>query len=212
LRKLLNILLLLFSLSTFGCVRPMLDERFFDTRLAGWTVIDDPETIEGPSSWQVESDGWLHQRSNIWGRRGDFLGRYYGTILVTGEEDWDDYVMTLKAKPTDDDGFGVVFRLSDGGHFYRLLFVQDGLNGGPVTRLDKREGADYTELWSAKLGFRAGQEMFIEVSVAGDTIQARVDNRLLFDIKDGSYKKGKVGLFCYAQNGQAFDNVVVSSQ
>ncbi len=90
----------------------MLDERFYDTRLAGWTVMDDPETIEGPSKWQVESDGWLHQHSNIWGRRGDFLGRYYGTMIVAGDEDWDDYVMTLKARATDDDGFGVVFRLS----------------------------------------------------------------------------------------------------
>jgi hypothetical protein len=54
--------------------------------------------------------------------------------------------------------------------------------------------------------------MLIEVRVVGETIQARVDDRLLFDIKDGSYKKGKVGLFCYAQNGQAFDNVVVSRQ
>jgi hypothetical protein len=211
-RKFLYIFLIAFFVSAAGCKRTMLDERFYDTRLTGWTVVDDPDTIEGPSDWKVDPDGWLHQRSNIWGRRGDFLGRYYGTMLVAGDAEWDDYVMTVKTMPTDDDGFGVVFRFGDGQHFYRLLFVQDGLNGGPMTRLDKREGADYTELWSARLGFRAGKEMLVEVIVEGDSIQAKVDDRLLFDIKDSSYRRGKVGLFCYAQNGQAFDNVVVSSQ
>jgi len=57
----------------------LLDERFHDTRLINWTIVDDPDTIEGPSDWRVEADGWLHQRSNIWGRRGDFIGRWFGT-------------------------------------------------------------------------------------------------------------------------------------
>jgi hypothetical protein len=196
-------------LVTSACNSVLLDERFYDNRLLRWTVIDDPDTVEGPSRWQVDADGWVHQRSNIWGRRGDFIGRWYGTFLIAGEDSWTDYRLSVRAKPVDDDGFGVVFRFQDSQHFYRLLFVEDGLNGGPITRLDKREGADYTELWSEEKGFKPGKEQSIEIEVVTDRIKAVVDDRVLCEVTDGSYRRGRVGLFCYAQNGQAFDDVRV---
>jgi hypothetical protein len=192
------------------CQRVVLDERFHDNRLTGWTVIDEPDTLEGPSVWRVERDGWLHQRSNIWGRRGDFLGRWYGTLLVAGDQQWADYSMTLKARPEDNDGFGVVFRFQDADHFYRLLFVQDGMNGGPITRLDKRDGPDYTEIWSTRRGYKVGSTVDIEVAAVGDLLKGSIDARPLFEAKDGSYRRGKVGLFCFAQDGQAFDDVKVT--
>lgn len=196
-------------LALSACQEFALDERFYDDRLANWTTIDDPDTVEGPSKWVVEKDGWLHERSNIWGRRGDFLGRWYGTYLVAGRADWKDYHLQVRAKPGDDDGFGVVFRFADPEHFYRLIFLQDGFNGGPLTRLDKREGADYTELWSVGKGFRVGTDMLIEVEAIGDIITAAVDGQRLFEVRDGSYRQGKVGLFSYAQSEQAFDDVKV---
>lgn len=194
----------------WGCASPvLLDERFHDTRLTNWSVVSDPDTVEGPPNWRVEADGWLHQESNIWGRRGDFIGRWYGTFLLAGDAGWADYTLSVKAKPEDDDGFGVVFCYQDAEHFYRLLFLEDGLGGGPITRLDRREGADYTELWSIKKGYRPGAEIMIEVNVEGDVIMARVDGTPLFEITDVSYKRGRIGLFCYAQKGQAFDDVRV---
>lgn len=200
------------TLALCGCSnRGLLDERFHDTRLINWTVVDDPDTIEGPSNWQAGPDGWLHQSSNVWGRRGDFIGRWFGTCLVAGDAGWKDYTLSVKAKPIDDDGFGVVFRYQDPEHFYRLLFLQDGLSGGPITRLDRREGADYTELWSTPKGYRPGAEMMIEVSADGDVIKASVDGGQLFEVRDDSYRSGKIGLFCYAQKGQAFDDVRVVS-
>jgi hypothetical protein len=207
-RSLIASLLIIF-IATSGCNRVSLDERFYDARLTNWTVIDDPDAIEGPSEWRVEDDGWVHQRSNIWGLRGDFLGRWYGTYLVAGDEDWGDYTLSLKARPSDDDGFGVVFRFRDPEHFYRLLLIQDGRNGGPLTRLDKRDGADYTELRSMARGYRINAEMVIEITVDGDKIRASVDGQTLFDVSDNSYRRGKIGLFCYAQKGQAFDDVKV---
>ena len=196
-------------LSTIACQRIVLDERFHDSRLSNWAAIDEPDTVEEPSEWRVEQDGWLHQRSNIWGRRGDFIGRWYGSFLVAGDESWGDYSLSLKAKPEDDDGFGVVFRFADEQHFYRLIFLQDGFSGGPVTRLDKRNGEDYTELWSSIEGYRTGSEMHIGIDVDGDVIKANLNGRQLFEVKDGDYRRGKIGLFCYAQSGQAFDDVKV---
>lgn len=210
--KVMLICFMAVGLNSCSSSRVLLDERFHDERLANWIVIDDPDTVEGPSYWKVGKDGWLHQQSNIWGRRGGFIGRWYGTYLVAGDSDWNDYIFQVKAKPADDDGFGVVFRFVDSEHFYRLIFVQDGFNGGPITRLDKRDGADYTELWSSPKGYRPGDEMSIEVAVKGENLSARIDGRLLFEVKDGAYRRGKIGLFCYAQGGQAFDDVWVRDQ
>jgi hypothetical protein len=119
--------------------------------------------------------------------------------------------MTVTARPEDGDGFGVVFRFQDEEHFYRLLFIGDSLNGGPLARLDRREGADYTELWSAKRDYKIGSEILIEIEATGDLLRARIDNHILFEVKDSSYRSGKVGLFCFAQNGQSFDEVRVVS-
>jgi hypothetical protein len=192
-----------------SCSSALLDERFFDKGLANWTVVDDPDTVEIPSDWRVEDDGWLHQRSNIWGRRGDFLDRWYGTFLVAGNVNWTNYRLSLKALPLDDDGFGIVFRYKDAEHFYRLLFINDTLSGGPLTRLDKREGTDYTVLWSEKKGFKKGAEITIEVGLTDNAIRIQVDEQQLLKVADDSYKEGKIGLFCYAQSNQAFDNVRV---
>lgn len=204
------ILIALMALSLSSCNRVLLDERFHDDRLLNWKVVDDSDTVEGSSEWKVVRGAGVQQQSNIWGRRGDFIGRWYGTFLIAGDHDWNDYIFQLKAKPADDDGFGVVFRWVDAEHFYRLIFVQDGFNGGPITRLDKRDGADYTELWSVPRGYRPGMAMTIQIHVDGEMLAAQVDGRELFNVKDGSYSRGKIGLFCYAQNGQAFDDVRVN--
>jgi hypothetical protein len=206
------IFIFIFLLISSSCQSQLLDERFYDNRLTNWIAIEDPDTVEIPSNWGVEPDGWLHQRSNIWGRRGDFLGRWYGTFLVAGESDWQNYRFSVLAKPQDDDGFGVVFRFQDEQHFYRLFFLDDTLSGGPLARLDKREGADYTEIWSAKKGYQRGKEIIIEVEVNADTIRAMIDGRQLFEVKDAAYGQGKIGLFCYSQSHQLFDNVRVNRQ
>jgi hypothetical protein len=195
-----------------ACKGTLLDERFHSKDLNRWTVIDDPETVEGPSVWRVEADGWLHQRSNIWGRRGDFIGRWYGTMLVAGDTGWRDYGLSVRAKAGDNDGFGVVFRFMDGEHFYRLIFINDGMSGGPLARLDKRHGAEYTELWSAPRAYKQAVELEIEVEAEGDRLRGKIDGQPLFDLRDDSYRSGKAGLFCYAQSDQAFDDLRVTER
>ncbi|HEU4390426.1 MAG TPA: hypothetical protein VFV34_21660 [Blastocatellia bacterium] len=206
----LRLIVIMSSLWGESCSRVVLDERFHNPGLTNWTIVDEPDTAEGPSDWRVEPDGWLHQRSNIWGRRGDFIGRWYGTLLVAGNTDWRDYTLSVKAKPEDDDGFGVVFRYSDPSHFYRLLLIEGDMNGGPLTRLDKRMGDDYTGLWLSERGYEPGRELLIVIDVKGNNITAMLNGTILATVVDDSYATGKVGLFCFAQKGQAFDDVRVT--
>jgi hypothetical protein len=197
------------SLALVSCNRVALDERFHNPTLANWTVIDDPDTVEGPSNWVVEKDGWLHQRSNIWGKRGDFLDRWYGTLIVAGDVSWEDYTLSVRVRPGDNDGFGIVFRFIDPEHFYRLLFLEGDMNGGPLARLDKRSGSDYTQLWSSNRGYKEGKEATIAIDLQGSRIKAMFDGATLFEVSDSSYGRGKIGLFCFAQSDQAFDEVRV---
>ncbi len=202
-------ILLLFSLLLTSCNPLLFEEKFADKSLSRWTVVDDPDTVEIPSEWRVEAAGWLHQRSNIWGKRGDFLNRWYGTYLIAGSATWSNYRFSVTTVAEDNDGFGVIFRVRDSEHFYRLIFLNDSFGGGPLTRLDKRNGADYTEIWSAKRGYQTGAEMVIEVEAIDDTFRASVNGKELFQVQDSDYKRGKIGLFCYAQSHQKFANVKV---
>ena len=79
-----------------------------------------------------------------------------------------------------------------------------------MTRLDKRIGDEYTEIWSKKDGFREGTELLIELETSGETIKGRLNGRPLFEARDPTYEKGKIGLFCYAQSDQAFDDIKVT--
>ncbi|HWP44847.1 MAG TPA: hypothetical protein VNO14_16500, partial [Blastocatellia bacterium] len=58
-------------------------------------------------------------------------------------------------------------------------------------------------------GYRPGSEIIIELEVIEDSIRGRVDGQTLFDVRDGRYRRGSIGLFCFAQKGQAFDDVRV---
>jgi hypothetical protein len=86
------------------------------------------------------------------------------------------------------------------------------MNGGPLVRLDKREGREYTELWSAARGYQKSAEIYVEIRLEGDKIEASVDGQRLLEVKDAAYGRGKIGLFCFAQNGQAFDDVRVAGR
>ncbi|MGH9760737.1 MAG: hypothetical protein ACREDR_21410, partial [Blastocatellia bacterium] len=135
--------------------------------------------------------------------------RWYGTYLVTGNTGWKDYLLTFKARAQDNDGFGAVFRFKDPQHFYRILFIEDGMNGGPLTRIDKRDGGDFYELWSVRRGYQTGAEMHVLIEAVGDNLTVSVNGDQLCSVRDGSYLQGKIGLFCFAQAGQAFDDVKV---
>ncbi|MFL6212987.1 MAG: hypothetical protein ACJ74J_03735 [Blastocatellia bacterium] len=209
---LVALLVTLLAAFASGCNHALLDERFHSNDLSRWTVVDDLDTVEGPSEWRVEADGWLHQRSNIWGRRGDFIGRWYGTMLIAGDASWRDYRFSVRALAKDNDGFGVIFRFQDREHFYRLIFIDDGMSGGPLARLDKRDGADYNELWSEPRAYRQSVELQIEVIAEGDHLRGSLNGQVLFDLHDASYANGKAGLFCYAQSDQMFDDVRVSAR
>jgi hypothetical protein len=43
----------------------------------------------------------------------------------------------------------------------------------------------------------------------GNMIRITLNGTRLVETKDDSYGQGKIGLFCYAQDGQAFNNVRV---
>lgn len=176
-------------------------EDAFDGPLIGWSVRDSGST-SGPSAWFTDG-GLCFQSSNI--HTPNSAVAYPGTTLVRGDVQWTDYSLQVRAKPWDDDGFGVLFRYTGAGDYYRYS-------------LDRQRG--YRRLVSCRNGvFRTLAEdtvaydrwvwQDIEVVVVGDRIRVISDGETVFDVTDADHARGAIGLYTWANYMTAFDDLIV---
>ena len=196
-------------------------DDFEDGNLAGWTIVDEG-TQEGPSDWQVV-EGELVQASDIQsdqqgtgstafseGGDGPFILRD-GTYALwddTAALEWTDYAFEATLTPNDDGGIGVLFRYSDPGNYYKLeADTQTGLV--MLTRhLDGRE----TILARGYDNYTPGEEQHWRVEVEGGVITPYIDGKKVFgtEIEDRTLDSGTVGLYSWASEDLAFDDVLVT--
>ncbi|MFC1714489.1 hypothetical protein ACFL6S_12545 [Candidatus Poribacteria bacterium] len=126
--------------------------------------------------------------------------------LVTGDPLWTDYTLKVRLQAYRDDGFvGIMFRYETSRTNYQLGFAE-----GKYLRLIR----EYHETQDviAEMPFEYSLERIYELSVKveGDHILAYLDGEQKFDIQDGSYPKGRVGVA--AQVPAAFDEVKVTAE
>jgi len=186
----------------------------------GWSIItQQAATEEGPAHWTVQSSR-LHQASNVQAPNTPGLSHalnYEGTMAVVGDTAWINISLQTHIIPRDDDGIGVVFRwrpsdVDPDGNFYRLLMVQDSASDGPKLRLDKRIDGAWTileEKTTAYQGYEENRQYLIEVDMVVEKFTIKLDRAIIFDINDNSLPSGRIGFFCYAEEGADFDNVRV---
>jgi hypothetical protein len=186
----------------------------------GWTVITQAAaTQEGPADWSVQS-GRFHQASNVRAPNGtgiSFAPDYEGTLAVTGDTTWVNIRYRVDVIPRDDDGIGIVFRWSTStdpdGDFLRLLMLDDSAAGGPRLRLDKRVAGTWTiiEEDTEFRGYQEGRRYVIEVDMVASDFTIKIDGGIVFEFDEiePALQSGIIGLFCYAEQGADFDNVLV---
>lgn len=190
----------------------------------GWTIIkQQAATQEGPADWKVKS-GRLNQASNIHAPHTPGLSwalNYEGTLAVVGDTSWVNISFRAHLIPRDDDGIGLIFRwrpsgVDPDGNFYRLLMVDDSASDGPKLRLDKRVDGVWTildEKTNTYSGYEKNRRYSIEVDMVVDDFTIKLDGAIVFEFEDklvdGGLPGGKVGFFCYAEEGADFDNVRV---
>ncbi|MEZ6038129.1 MAG: alkaline phosphatase D family protein [Planctomycetota bacterium] len=166
----------------------------------GWSVVD--LGTDGPSSWLV-CDRTLTQRSNI-GGGGPVYG---GTLALAGDPAWTDVTLRARCYEQDNDSCGVVFRFVNALNYYRVRFDNERqlvqltrVANGVATMLAER---------TAQPGFVPMWWFEVTVAAIGDHLRVWQDGELLFDVHDAAHTHGRIGLYSWASQWVAFDDVVV---
>jgi hypothetical protein len=206
----------------------LLQEDFNDlgefSQPEGWDFYDDPEATNGPSSWFI-SNTWndfyhmaLRQESDI-GGGGFGSSTYYGTVALAGDESWTDYSFEVEFFTNDNDGIGFDFRRSEsesgGKSYYRLLFMNDSLNGGPFIKLLYYNSLQGQTLVLAQKNDETYEPTVwnrVKITVIGSNIRCDFNGSTVFNINDTNLTHGRIGLFCFCEYGIDFDNVLVTAQ
>ncbi len=133
-------------------------------------------------------------------------------LLVWGDEaalDWQDYVLELTLRSTDNDAIGAVFRWQDADNHYRIV-----LDSESNTRsLVKVEGGVESTLATETGGTRFNADQALKVAIEGGAITAFLDGSLLFGgaVTDAApIAAGSVGLYSSEQRSSQFDTVTVN--
>lgn len=180
----------------------------------GEVEIVDQGAQQGPSQWQA-NDGILLQSSNIYGGSIDSnIPDKPGTFVLGGNADWQDIRISTRLSSGDNDAIGLMFRVTPlvgssgeelGYNYYR--FSMDSERG--YRRLVKKIGDITTVLWQDSFSFNVNQNYELSVDAVGSELRAYLDGTLLFIVHDGDLRAGKIGLYCWANTGAKFEQVVV---
>lgn len=209
----IRIILLVIAISISNNVhsQTLLKENFDEGLSNEWVIVDDKPSYSGPSNWFIENEV-LRQTSNIWAYEAPDEFKYHlGTHIVRGNSDWDNYSINALIKATDNDGIGILFRYQDDKNYYRFLLIEDANNGGPKRKIQKFIDGEVYTLYEQVIDDAIPKGWFaVTAKVNVDSISIYFDGYHFKTIIDSTYKKGKVGLTCYAMSGAYFDSVSVT--
>lgn len=171
------------------------------TRRAGRWAIRDEGTTNSPSVWRM-AGGALLQKSAIAGGTSPAAP---GTLAITGESDWRDYLLSVQLRSDTDQAIGIVFRYVDDANYYRLSISAHN----HYRRLIKKINGTVTTLWEDVAGYPVGSSLGLTVKAIGPRLLGFFDRTRLFEVTDHSLTSGKIGLYCEANDGARFEQVIV---
>jgi len=170
-----------------------------------WHIVDEG-TVDAPSDWQIK-DGSLQQRSNTYA--GSTKGSdpvKPGTYAVAEDTDSADMVLKISLGTFgDDDAIGVMFRYQDEDNYYRFSMDRQR----DYYRLARRVNGIVTTLWERDEKYASNRRYDLMISALGDRLTACLDGESLFSVVDSSLVQGKIALYCWANEGATFDDVMV---
>jgi hypothetical protein len=179
-------------------------DRFNAGDLAPWTIVDEgPQSA--PSAWAI-ANGTLRQTSNIHSLPLDAAAiEKRGTQAVAGDVAWTDTVLSVRLRSTDDDAIGVLFRYQNANNFYR--FSMDRERG--YRRVVRSVAGVFTTLWEDDTRFEVGRSYDLIISAIGARINIWIDGVPLAEIDDATINNGRIGLYCWGNQGAEFSSLRV---
>ena len=179
-------------------------DRFAAGDLASWTV-SDAGTASAPSAWAIAASE-LVQTSNIYSDPVDAATiDKPGTQAVAGDPGWTDVIWTVRLRSDDNDAIGVLFRYAGAGDHYR--FSMDAERG--YRRLVSCSGGVFSTLWEDQVAYQVGRSYQLTIASIGSRHQLWLDGVPLLEVEDATHPAGRVGLYCWADEGARFSGVQV---
>jgi hypothetical protein len=162
------------------------------------------EFINVLGEWTVESSG----SGKILKQRGDYHNADFPRIVL---KDFSFENVHVKARCSmqdgdDDRACGLMFRFRDSDNYYitRANALEDNV------RLYRVIGGDRQELASKSLKVTASDWHTLEAFAEGPRLRVLWDGQEIISFEDGSFAKGKVGLWTKADSITCFDDFEAS--
>ncbi|MDH7598101.1 MAG: Ig-like domain-containing protein [Sedimentisphaerales bacterium] len=185
-------------------VRPpqvWLQDDFDDGDYNGWTIVDQGNRL-GPSAWSIQA-GQLTQTSGIY-RASDGIAKRGTFVYYTAGSTWQNYQASVLMRSDGSGDIGLMFRVKDSNNYYRFAMSPTGMY------LVRCKGGRFTTLASKTTSYTAGQVYQISVLLVDAQIKVYVDGSEVFSVTDAAITSGTIGLYCYANPGALFDDVLVN--
>ncbi|HEY7218237.1 MAG TPA: family 16 glycoside hydrolase [Candidatus Binatia bacterium] len=120
---------------------------------------------------------------------------------------WSNYRLAMKIRSTDSDYIGAMFRYQDPNNYYRFSWSSKDRS----RRLEKRVGGVFQVLAQDSAPYTVGQTYSLQIVAQDSSLKVFIDGRPVFSVIDGTISEGTIALYSYANQGSAFDDIVVDS-
>ncbi|GEM_PF-417947 len=156
---------------------------------------------EGLSGWRsgnpLRTEG--SKLEEVWKRSGEaIIGEDvdgHGERLITGDDSWMDYELSLLMTPLSGGNAQVQFRLSDDGRRYYMLDFLLGWQAVAISKGDLSPGSGGVQKLSVvNFPMEIGREYDVMIAAREASLTAYVDGKLVNQATDFSYRSGPIAL------------------
>ncbi|MCA1800852.1 MAG: T9SS type A sorting domain-containing protein [Rhodothermaceae bacterium] len=158
-------------------------------------------TLLGNCTWGI-SGSTLAQTSN-YNVPGNLRGACFG---LTGSRFWDDYLLDVDFRSTDNDGIGAFFRYEDADNFY-LFYWREEIGHRALKKFV--DGVE-TDLIADTAYYENNRWYNLKIEATGPELTVWLDDELLYEVTDSTFTGGKAGVYCWANQSSYWDNFSVS--
>ncbi len=175
----------------------------------GWTSAKTGKG--GLGIWKVIKDESAPSQPNVLAQMSKENLGYHFSVAVADNTNYSDVEIELKFKAVDgqeDQGGGPVWRYKDANNYYicRANPLESNF------RVYKVVDGDRKQLKSARVEIPSGQWHTIKIENEGNHIKCWYNGDLLLDVKDDTFKEGKVGVWTKADAVTYFDDIEVEAE
>ncbi len=185
------------------------DKDALNSLPAGWS--NQKTGNGGLGAWSVLADPTAPSEPNVLAQISKKNPGYHFNVAVAEETDFSNLEIELKFKAVDgqeDQGGGPVWRYQDADNYYicRANPLESNYRFYKVVKGNRKQ------LASAKVEIPSHVWHTIKVKNIGNHIQCWLDGKLYLEMKDDTFKSGKVGLWTKADAVTYFDDFEIEAE